>query len=193
MKKQTSFTTLKAGFTLVELMVSVGIFALMTTFLLAKYGTFNQSVLLTNLAYDVALTIRNAQSYGLNVRSVGDVENFDTAYGVHFSDSANTLFTFFADPIKDGIYTSDKKISDYLIKRGSVISDLCVGNDSSSCSSTGVDTVDVSFIRPNPDGIIKINGATSPSYKYAEITLRATDGSLKKVVVRSTGQIAITN
>lgn len=179
----------KKGFTLVELMISVGIFALMTTFLLAKYGTFNQSVLLTNLAYDIALTLRNAQSYGLNVRSVpGSVENFDTAYGVHFEKDA-TSFTFFSDPDKDGTYDPTYEIDTYMIKRGTVISDICFHNGPSQCVS--INAVDVSFVRPNPDAIIKtINGVLVPS---VEIVLRATDGSIKKVVVRSTGQIAVTN
>lgn len=185
----------KQGFTLVELMVSVAIFALMTSFLLAKYGKFNQSVLLTNLAYDVALTIRNAQSYGLNVRSVsapGVAENFDTAYGVNFDMSRSTSFVFFSDNSKNGTYLdpSSQNISEYTIKRGSVISDICIYENGDVCTSNP--NVNISFIRPNPDAIIKKTNGGGP-YSSAQITLTATDGSVKKIRVRSTGQIAITN
>lgn len=179
------------GFTLVELMISVGIFAIMTGFLLAKYGTFNQGVLLTNLAYDVALTIRNAQSYGLNVKSspVGGENEFNYPYGVHFSTGAS--FVFFADFNSDGRYSDNEKISVNNIKRGSVINDICLGTGPSDCvSSVDIDGVDITFKRPDPNAIIRDDSGTA---SYAEITLLSTDGSIKKVVVRSTGQIAITN
>ena len=179
------------GFTLVELVVSIGIFALMTTLLLAKYGTFNQGIILTNLAYDVALTVRNAQSYGLNVKSAPTAgENFSSdfnySYGVHFSSNSNT-FTFFKDA-DNYLYDNPtlEKISDSVMKRNSKISALCVGTVT-ACSS--VSTLDVVFKRPNPDAII--NGVSSNS--YAEITLQGSDGSIRKVVVRSTGQIAVQN
>ena len=190
-KNRKDFTR---GFTLVELMISVGIFALMTTFLLAKYGKFNQSVLLTNLAYDIALTIRNAQSYGLNVRSAPDgPENFDIAYGVHFATDLPSQYIFFLDADKNGVYTGtpQEKIAKYSIKRGSVIDFLCVANTPLQCSQVG--GIDITFKRPNPDAIIKREGDTDTTFKYARITLRATDGSTKKIEIRSTGQIAVTN
>jgi prepilin-type N-terminal cleavage/methylation domain-containing protein len=129
------------GFTIIELVVSVAIFAFMTAFLVARYGTFNQGVLLTNLAYDVALTIRNAQSYGLNVKS------------------------------------------------------LPAGDDENSCNSNPgelPDSVDVSFVRPNPDSyILSIMPSASSKKNYTEITVAASDGSTKRIAVRSTGQIAV--
>ena len=56
------------GFTLIELIVSVAIFVFMTALVVAKYGNFNQSVLMTDLAYDIALTLRTAQTYGVSVQ-----------------------------------------------------------------------------------------------------------------------------
>ena len=92
------------GFTLIELVITIAIFAAMTTYLLAKYGKFNQSLLLTNLAYDVALTIRTAQSFGLNVKAVTTnaeyvTPSFDFPYGAHFDSRStkNKSFIFFAD------------------------------------------------------------------------------------------------
>ena len=57
------------GFTLIEMMVSVGIFALITTLIMVSGRSFGGSVLLTNLAYDVALSVRRAQTFGINVRA----------------------------------------------------------------------------------------------------------------------------
>src|SRR6185369_4435025 len=92
-KKENSFLSFrfklpfsKRGFTLIELLISVAIFVYMTGLLVAKYGNFNQSVLLTDLAYDVALTIRTAQTYGLSVKAVNSSPSpYQYAYGVDFS------------------------------------------------------------------------------------------------------------
>lgn len=185
---------LNKGFTLVELMVSVAIFAFMTAFLVAKYGTFNQGILLTNLAYDVALTIRNAQSYGLNVKSKPSASQnysteFDKPYGVHFETGANNkVMIFFADTNADGKYDGTSElITSYNIKRGSSVSLLCAG--SGSC--TPGTSLDITFKRPDPNAIIKKNGETGNTYSYSEITLVSTDGGVKKVAVRSTGQITV--
>ena len=180
------------GFTIIELVVSIGIFALMTILLLAKYGNFNQGILLTNLAYDVALTIRNAQSYGLNVKSaVRDDDSFLYPYGVHFLSGAND-FVFFADTNSDGSFliTTDMVLSKTTIQRGSKISSLCVG--SSDCMIQ-VNSLDISFKRPDPNAIIIADGSNASIYKYAEISLESSDGTIRKVIVRSTGQISVEN
>ncbi|HEY9583746.1 MAG TPA: type II secretion system protein [Candidatus Paceibacterota bacterium] len=183
------------GFTLLEMVVAIGIFAIMTTLLLAKYGNFNQGILLTNLAYDVALTLRNAQSYGLNVKSASRSQNkFSFPYGVHFVKNVDN-FIFFVDVVINGVYENqypsddlidfdDDDISVYKIKRGSTISSLCV--DDGNCIS--VDALDISFKRPDPNAIIKSTRGIS---SYAEIIVRATDGNTKKITVRSNGQIAV--
>jgi Tfp pilus assembly protein FimT len=190
---------IKAGFTIVELMISVGIFAFMTAFLVAKYGTFNQSVLLTNLAYDVALTIRNAQTYGLNVKSKPtDTEGFSSdytlAYGVHFSknnsaQTPNNQMIFFADVNGNQKYTGSDStgevIARYTYRGGAIVSDLCAGTETGIYCSP-VNDLDITFKRPDPDAIF-----ADPNVTYAEITLQDPSGATKKVVVRKTGQIAV--
>jgi prepilin-type N-terminal cleavage/methylation domain-containing protein len=193
------------GFTLIELMVSLAIFAFMTAFLLAKYGTFNQGVLLTNLAYDTALTIRSAQGYAINVQGnttanpgacpTGYVSNsvcFGYPYGVHFDKSTPTKFIFFTDIAGTGVYTnSSEDISTYNMNPGNGIQSICTGSSSYTCLATPATSLDISFKRPNPDAIITMNGSAT-QYAYAKITLTA-GGYTKSVVVQSTGEIAVTN
>lgn len=187
----------KKGFTLVELMVSVSIFVFMTALLLTKYGNFNQSVLLTNLAYDIALTIRTAQTYGLSVqRSTGSATSFRYAYGVHFDKTIgnNQKIILFTDSNNNKIFNSsdDIIISTYNIKRGAKIFDFCI-SDLCSISPGNIDKVDISFLRPNPDARICViaGGVETCNQAYLKIIVQATDGSTRNVVIRRTGQVSV--
>ena len=182
----------ESGFTILELIVSIGIFAFMTALLVARYGTFNQGVLLNNLAYDIALTIRNAQSYGLNVKSANRSSNeFQYPYGVHFNKAtgSNNSFIFYADKDSDGVYVAanDLIISKTNIKNGFVITDLYRNSLANS-----INTLDITYKRPDPNAIIKADGNVSSTYPNAQIKVVAKDGSYKYVSVSSVGQITVT-
>lgn len=92
-----------AGFTLVELMVAVGIYILMAALLFANQNKFNHSLSFSNLGYDVALTIRQAQTYGFAVQGENNTSNgatsFSNAFGVHFDGSHPSSFILFYEPI----------------------------------------------------------------------------------------------
>jgi prepilin-type N-terminal cleavage/methylation domain-containing protein len=184
----------RQGFTLIELVICITIFAIMTALLVAKYGTFNQSVLLTDLAYDTAITIRTAQTYGLGVQQQGS--SFQSAYGVDFSTAspANKL-TLFADVDGNGVYNSgDIPESFYTITRGAVISGFCFVDGCPTSSIYSNDTqLDITFKRPNPNAVIcSTNGGTvTCGRSYAAIFIKGTDGSTRQVIVRSTGQVSI--
>ncbi len=211
------------GFTLVELLVSVGIFVAMTALFTIRYGTFNQSVLHANLAYDVALTIRTAQTYGLSIKSTGSGGGtfnpavFQSTYGVSFSTVApyNSRMILYSSAIskppalsdyqfnhddQDVPAVGDAIISKFLLKRGAVISRLCVG--SGSCD-TEVNELSVNFKRPDPSATIcagnidfglGTNTVTcAANDTYAEIDVSSTDGKVRTIQVRSNGQISVLN
>ncbi len=188
------------GFTVVELVVSIAIFALMTALLLAKYGTFNDGVLMTNLAYDVALTIRNAQSYSLNVKSAPSgganySDQFNYGYGVHFDIVNNKQIIFFVDTDGDQEYDSGEQISVYNLKRGSILRAICVGP--TSCSGPATYSLDVSFKRPNPDAILFARDTASHAVisgvGYAIIEFNSSNGTRKRIRLNSGGQINVIN
>ena len=87
----------RRGFTLVELVVVTGIITVIMGVVFSSQSTFNKSLILANTAYDIALSLRNAQTYGLGSRAtaVGNVKN--AGYGLHFQSSPAGSFTFFAD------------------------------------------------------------------------------------------------
>src|SRR6185369_828665 len=87
------------GFTLVELLISIAIFTMITSVAVFNHAEFNGSVLLTNLAYEIALSVRQAQVYGTTVKQSSDINTvrFDSGYGVHFNTAAPTTYTLFED------------------------------------------------------------------------------------------------
>ncbi len=162
------------GFTLVELIVTVGIFVVMTGLMVAKYGTFDQGVLLTNLAYDIALNIRTAQSYGLNAKGSNNV--FDNI----------TYTTRFVAGEKKFILIGGEVNATTNIKGGSSIKSVCAGSGPGGNCSTNIPALVISFRRPDPSAMI--NGSNA----YGEIVVQSKDGSsTRTIVIRSTGQISV--
>jgi prepilin-type N-terminal cleavage/methylation domain-containing protein len=187
------------GFTLVELLVSIGIFTLITTMAVVNHTQFNGSVLLTNLAYEIGLSVREAQVYGITVRQSGaNPIKFDSGYGIHFDlGTSNTMYTLFEDVkpaggVADHVYsegTDGAGIQIFRIQKGNRISKICVRNNCSS-STDFENRVDISFIRPNPDAYIRAAGNSSP-LNFAQICIASPGGSVRKVMVESTGQISV--
>ncbi len=198
------------GFTLVELLVSISIFIFMTALLVANYGSFNNSVLLTNLAYDIALSIRTAQTYGLSVQ--GQNNNFQNPYGVAFcaisicSDSTvsftNKQVILFSDSsASKGAYnTGDALVPpNYAIKNGAFIGDICLYGNAWQC---GQSRVDITFLRPNPDALICLQGSGGAPFNCSgslqalsvvKIIVQAPDGNQRSIIVRKTGEISVVN
>jgi prepilin-type N-terminal cleavage/methylation domain-containing protein len=80
---------LQQGFTLVEMLIVVGIFAVVATILLFNYSDFSTSVGVRNLAQEIGLSVRKAQSYATSVRTIsgtsGVTSNTFPAFGISFS------------------------------------------------------------------------------------------------------------
>lgn len=202
------FYNFKKGFTLVELLVAIAIFTVMTSILVVKYGGFSEGMTLTNLAYDIALTLREAQSYGINVSDEGNLTGsrgqFNTAYGVYFVKSSNnnlgvdTTFRLYGDyDARDtngrvGYSGGVENIRVMTMKNGNKIESLCVKNsEDGTCSP--VLLVDIQFKRPDPSPVIYGSTVTTARSKYnhAEIGVVSPNGSRRKVVVRTSGQISV--
>lgn len=199
------------GFTIVELIVSVAIFVMMTSLVVARYSTFNSSALLTDTAYDSALVVRLAQTYGLSVKNsslAGSTANFLTPYGVDFDTGADfcggatsdtSTFTLFADtyPVApDGLCTvNDASINTYSMSYGAKIYSLCAGSDATNCHTAGqmMNRLDISFVRPDPAAVIcgTRSGVSVCTYPYSEVTIQGPDGSTRTISVRQNGQISV--
>ena len=134
------------GFSLTELIVSIAIFLLITSIVMVSQYRFGSKILITNLAYDVALGIRQAQVYGSSSRKAAGAllgNEFNRKYGVHFGPT--DYFILFVDLNDDGVYdssdntstgcvSSSECVSFFKVERGNSISDFCGG---STCKSGG--------------------------------------------------------
>ncbi len=178
---------------MIELLVSVSIFALINTIILAKYNQFNAGILLTDLAYEIALSVREAQVYGLGAReTTPGSSNFNASYGAHFAYATTGAFDLFYDLDGSGGYDDGELLENKRITQGNSIADLCVldGSGGESCASTGgLSRLDIIFTRPNPDAIINTN--TNSNYARARITVTSPQGGTRTVTVQRTGQISV--
>ena len=99
----------QAGFTIVELMVTIGIVAVLGSVILANYPELNGRLTLDLLAHDVALSVRQAQQFALGVRqqNVSGTQNA-VAYGIHFDTATPNSYFLFSDVAdSSGIITPD--------------------------------------------------------------------------------------
>jgi len=142
------------AFTLIELLITISIFMIITIVVLINSGKFNNSVIMTNIAYEVALTIREAQNYSLNVKLVPDLDqeiDFKSGFGVNFDLSDNLAYNFFSDtdPIGNGdkIFdpSNDFTIKTYKIKRGYYIKSITAGD---GVSTEAKNKINISYKRP---------------------------------------------
>ncbi len=95
------------------------------------------------------------------------------------------------------VLTKGETLSTYTLRTGFTINSLCAGTAVTCAAITGsvpnTIALDVLFKRPNPDAVIVNTGNMGTTNSYAKIGLKASDGSLKNIVIQSSGQVEITN
>lgn len=192
------------GFTLIELLVVTAIIVAISAVVLANQNRFGGQVLLQNFVYDVALSIRQAQVYGLAVVRTGSgPDSTYSSYGAHFDISTPARYYIFPDINGNGLQDSGSEVDIAQvmnIKRGYVISALCISFQGVSdlCNDKKVDII---FQRPEPDAKISwtdgnngVHGCFNSNPQCADaatITLKSPRGDFMSVTVDSNGQIAV--
>jgi prepilin-type N-terminal cleavage/methylation domain-containing protein len=204
------------GFTLLELLVVLGIITVVTLVALTSQSSFNKTLILSNTAYDIALSIRSAETFGIGSRAAAAS---NAGYGVNFTSGNLTKYTMFADtspaatlpspchPNLNGttapnaipgncFYTSDDQlIQSYTLGNGITISNMCAYTGATSyCISGGnnntLTSLDIVFSRPNPDAFITINGVDNTLYTGACIAIVSPQGGTsRKITIGSSGTI----
>ncbi len=208
----------QSGVTLIELIVVLGIFSVISSVLLFNYSDFSTNVSIRNLSQEVALTVRKVQTYATSVRGLdnggGSTKSFP-AYGISFSldftsgsfEPNRKQFILFADipesvgQLPNKIYNGDgtcgtpdvgsECLENFSIETFDSIVELCT-DATSGCVSTG--SVDITFRRPIPDAIICYRSSSAEDCQiasYVDIVLQSAKGLRRKVSVWNTGQIGV--
>ena len=201
----------RRGFTLIELLVVVSIMLILTSIFVLRQQRFNSSTLLRSLAYSVALSVRQAQVYGVSIResSVGAFDTADEstaakAYGVYFSSGATSNYTLFADINNNGQYDTGEEVQVYKLSNGYAISKFCAttGTGTPRCwsaASPDISDLTILFRRPNPDSCFATSISSnacqtgaSPAETYASGYIQIQSGSdTRSITITLSGQITV--
>ncbi len=227
----------RQGFALIELLVAVSLFGIISTAVIFAYDKVSGQLFVTTLAYELALSFRQAQSYGVSVHQFkeGDPKAFDVGYGLHFDlgDPAKKTYILFGD---QGGVSGDAKfngsfgvgydatgcqntptnpecVNVFRLEKGNTIRKFCgvlagdKGRDvddkdkSEECSVDStppgnppplITSLDVTFLRPDPDAIIRTSRSVGGAkYKAARVYIISPTGVGRVIEVVNTGQISI--
>lgn len=180
-------------------MVVTGIFMILSGVVLSTNARFGDTIKLQNLAQDIALSVRQAQVYGIAVRRYSG-ENFDVSYGIIFQLSAPNTYQIFADVNRDGKYDAagDAIINSTTIMGGYRITALCTKSGLSEDCATP-QRVDIVFRRPEPDACLGTAGSVTynaafkcvSSLDKVKIRVESNRGDQVDVVVEASGQISV--
>ncbi len=181
------------------------IIIIVTSLFLVRQSSFDSSTVLRSLAYSVALSMRQAQVYGISVTgtttSTGVV--YASGYGLYFNASAPNIYILFADLNSDGKYSPGEDVQAFTLSSAYRVSELCaLGTTLKNCSGVDdqsgnpISTLSVIFRRPNPDACISTDkdpGVCGPGvlqpFGSAYIQITSAGGTARSITVSSSGSI----
>lgn len=213
-KRATVAAKTAAAFTIVELIVVIGIFGLIMGVALSNQQALNSTLLISNLAYEIGLVTRETQAYGIGVRSrpnEATAKNFQGAFGMyvkldpttHTSDklivfkdlNGNGQYDTNADPTLDEIFS----VYQFQNQRGNKINALCVATNTYYCqwgAGGSVDALTIMFKRPNPEAAFYVSTDNAVSFATrggtAMIVVNTPAGkNCRAVIIEPTGQVRV--
>jgi type II secretory pathway pseudopilin PulG len=182
------------GFTVLEMIIVMGIMLTMVSLVLANYPSFNERLGVRQAAEEIASSGRQVQAYGLGVKEFGKGSGAFPGYGLHFSRFASadvpaTSYIFFADNNKDLQYNAPgEKISDAPIQGSAYISDICANQKQIPAGPCGLLSLDVVYLRPTPSVSLKSGGFL---YADVEVKIKGSRGTTKTIIFWLSGQVSI--
>ncbi len=196
------------AFTIVELMVVIAIFLVITGVILFQSNSFDSTITASNLAQDVALTVRKANAYTLGFQVPQTTSSVDIkGYGVNFVAGTGDSFLLFGetDPY-DQYYThtfgcgvfshTDECIEQTVIKTRDRIVSLGVDVSGSTILLSPGDSLSIIFTKPTGEVSFCVQSGGMGGCNYtlatvAHIKISSAQGRIYTVNVWNNGQINV--
>ena len=198
------------GFTLIDMMVTLGLFALLTTVLLSSYPSSATKIELANTVSDIQGIVRDSQ---LRATTNDSTAGGNGGLGLYFDPATTTSFFEFKDiatttlsltgilDIGDGLFKANDEITKTVtIPDGFYLRNTCAADSSfrpfspSSCSRTSPSLGPVSIIYPRGSlqpTITRTVGATTVKYASACLEFASTKsvstGNVKNLIISQSG------
>lgn len=168
------------------MLIVLGLIGVLSSVIMARYQSFDSTTLLRNLAFEVALSVREAQIMTISTSNQGG--SIQTSFGVYFTAASNN-FVIFADKNGNDVYESATEfIKTVSLPQGASVKRLCVNTDSGmkSCDRA---SVTVTFDRPHLNTSIK--STPSATIQSAEIELQSRRGGVRTVIIDKSSRIEV--
>lgn len=208
------------AFTLIEMMVAVGVFTIVTIVVLLRFDTFTNSVVVTSEAYGIALNIRQAQSYGINVRGTA-YNDFTRPFGVYINKGGNDRLYILYEDIRLGTsgtysyneetkeievdgYTSaspnnpcgtagnEECVEKRITRNQTRVYDICIKEMGSNTTTCGIDIINIMFVRPSPRAIMfETDAGTLLQEVQVIVASTDPDKGRARITITWTGQISV--
>lgn len=189
-KLTTGLGNLNKGMSYVELIVVLGIFAVMSSVVIFNYSQFQSKVDIKSLASDIALKIVEAQKSSLSGNSPNLFQSgFKPSFGVYF-DSTSTLstsFIYFADKNNNSKYDSaiDTKLDTIIITKNNKISSL------EGVGCTVSNNLGIVFVRPDSSAKISSNSNALTSCTSVKIKISSPRSDNATITVYPSGRVQV--
>lgn len=182
------------GFTIVEMLVVIGIFFIITGIVLVNAPQFRERVSIDLVANDLALVIRSAQTYGMATREskVSSPGTFPS-YGFYLQLNEDSISDIFIYPLLEGVVPSGEDLvveEEYNLAPGFTIESICTRADIEDEVCQNTSSLSIAFIRPALKATICSDNDCEND--KAEIIIKSVKEEKTRLVgVYKNGQIAV--
>lgn len=188
-----------SGFTLVEFIVIMAIFAVMVGVVLFNFTGFRSKITLDNLAQDIALSVRQIQaSAGASISTTEQPQN-EIPRGIFFPYSTDlgtydSKFITFQDTNGNGLYDDGEELDTIVFQTSDRISDILYGSDITTLlTPLGPQSLGITFRRFSTGATFTdTSGGTVSNAGIVRIKVTSVDGkSSRFITISKIGQVSV--
>lgn len=195
-KKSKNIQYPSSGFTVVEMLVSISIMAIMVTIILGSRNQYTSRITLKSQVYNFVLALREAQVNSLGVTGFNNsgVQSFDVSYGIEIDSGNMAQFTYFTDANQNGKFDSGEPNRVVAFTGGIAIQRVCGTGDCFTGPTGNFRKLEIIFKRPDPSARMRFlnNGGNDQNGISPPAVVTVAFGSLTmNVTISSTGQLSL--